>query len=33
MKVDEVMGIVEHLPKELVSSYYEMVKADLKERV
>lgn len=32
-KVDEVMGNVEHLPNELVTSFYEMLREDLKERI
>lgn len=32
-KVDEVMGNVEHLPAELVGSFYEMMREDLRERI
>lgn len=32
-KVDEVMGTIEKLPDSLVSSYYEMIREDLKNRI
>lgn len=32
-KVDEVMGTIDKLPDSLVSSYYEMIREDLKNRI